>query len=64
MEWPPQSPDMNIIVNVWKIMGEKAESRNPQNIDDLLGFLKEEWENTTTPFVRSYLAQVVEDAMR
>ena len=34
-KWLPQSPDMNPIENVWKIIGEKAQNRNPQNIDDL-----------------------------
>ena len=63
MKWPLQSPDMNPIVNLWKIIGEKAQNRNPQNIDDLWGFLKEEWESITTTFVRSSLAHVVEDAM-
>ena len=29
-----QSPDINHIENVWKIIGEKAQNRNPQNIDD------------------------------
>ena len=33
MKWPPQSPDMNPIENVRKIIGEKARYRNPQNID-------------------------------
>ena len=42
MKWPPQSPDINPIANVWKIRGEKAQNRNPQNIDDLWGFLKGE----------------------
>ena len=35
MKWPPQGPDMNPLGNVWKIIGEKAQNRNPQNIDDL-----------------------------
>ena len=35
MKWQPHSPDMNPIENVWKIIGEKAQSRNPQNIEDL-----------------------------
>ena len=48
MKWPPQSPDMNPIENVWKIIGEKVQNRNPQNIDDLWGFLKEKWESITT----------------
>ena len=42
MKWPPQSPDMNPVKNVWKIIEEKAQNRNPQNIDGLWGFLKEE----------------------
>ena len=35
MKWPPQNPDTNPIENVWKIIGEKAQNRNSQNIDDL-----------------------------
>ena len=35
MKWPSQSPDMNPLENLWKIIGAKAQSRNPQNIDDL-----------------------------
>ena len=35
MKWLPQSPDMNPIEYEWKIIGEKAQNRNPQNIDDL-----------------------------
>ena len=41
MKWPPQSPDMNPLENIWKIIAEKARNRNSQNIDDLWGFLKE-----------------------
>ena len=40
MKWPPQSPDMNPMENIWNIIGEKAQNINPQNIDDLWGFLK------------------------
>ena len=39
---------MNHQENGWKIIREKAQDRNPQNIDDLWGFLKEEWESITT----------------
>ena len=53
MKWPPQSPDMNPIENVRKIIGEKAQNRNPQNIDDFWGFLKEEWESISTTFCKS-----------
>ena len=55
MKWPPQSTDMNPIENVWKIMGEKAQNRNPQNINDLWGFLKEEWESITTTICKKLI---------
>ena len=29
IKWPLQSPHMNPIENVWKIIGEKAQNRNP-----------------------------------
>ena len=35
MKWPLQSSDLNLIENVWKIIGEKVQNRNPQNIDDI-----------------------------
>ena len=47
MKWSLQSPDINPIENEWKIIGEKAQNLNPQNIDDLWGFLKEESESST-----------------
>ena len=50
MKWPPQSPYMNPTENAWKIIGEEAQNRNPPNIEDLWGFLKEEWESITTSF--------------
>ena len=56
MKWPPQRPDTNTIENVWKIIGEKAQNRNPQNIDDLWGFLKEEWESITNTFCKKLIS--------
>ena len=55
MKWPPLSPGFNPSENVWKIIGEKAQNRNPQNIDDLWGFLKEERESITTDFCKKLI---------
>ena len=36
-------------------IGEKGQNRNPQNIDDLWGFLKEEWDSITVTFCKNWL---------
>ena len=51
----PQNPEMNPLENVRKIIGEKAQNRNPQNIDDLWAFLKEEWESIATTFYKKLI---------
>ena len=52
MDWPAQSPDLNLIENVWKIIGERAQTRNPQNQNHLLDLLKEEWEKISPAFCK------------
>ena len=47
MKWLWEGPNMNPRENVWTIIGEIAKNRNPQKINDLWGFLKEEWERIT-----------------
>ena len=43
MDWPPQSPDLNPIENLWKTLGVKVMERNPTNTEDLWMKLQEEW---------------------
>ena len=44
MEWPAQSPDMNPIENVWKLLNKRAKEKNPRNVEELWTNLKGEWE--------------------
>ncbi len=30
LDWPAQSPNLNPIENVWKILGERSKARNPK----------------------------------
>ena len=41
-DWPPQSPDLNPIENLWKTLGVKVMERNPTNTEDLWVKLQEE----------------------
>ena len=44
MEWSAQRPVMNPIENVWKLLNERAQEKNPRNIKELRTNLKGEWE--------------------
>ena len=43
IDWPPQSPDLNPIENLWKTLGVKVMERNPTNTEDFWVKLQEEW---------------------
>lgn len=43
MEWPSQSPDLNPIENLWTILDNKCQNRNPQNEAELLEMLQTAW---------------------
>ena len=40
MDWPAQRPDLNPIENACKIIGERAQRKNPKNQDELWKFLE------------------------
>ena len=42
MEWPSQSPDLNPIKNIWKIIEDRAHFRNPRYTEELWRILQEE----------------------
>ena len=45
MEWPPQSPDLNIIEHLWCILERQVWSRYPppSRVQELEQVLMEEW---------------------
>ena len=45
IDWPSNSPDINLIENLWSIVKRGVEIRQPKNIEELDRFMVEEWEN-------------------
>ena len=44
LPWPSRSPDMNPIENLWGHLKRKVEQHNPQTINQLAAFIREEWD--------------------
>lgn len=47
MKWPPQSPDLNPIENLWSIVDKNIDRNNVKNSDDFFIRLQSAWNNIT-----------------
>ena len=43
MEWPPQSPDLNIIEQVWDHLDREKVQKQPKSVEELWKVLKNAW---------------------
>jgi hypothetical protein len=43
IDFPPYSPDLNPIENLWSIIKKKVDDRNPQSVEEMSAMFKEEW---------------------
>ncbi len=43
LEWPSQSPDLNLIEMLWHDLKQSFHARKPSNVAELKLFCKEEW---------------------
>ncbi len=45
MKWPPQSPDLNPIENLWALVDEECRDRKPKNEEELFKIIETTWYN-------------------
>lgn len=59
IKWPPQSPDINLIENVWNHITERLGKRFPytkiENVERLKEVLIEEWNAITPEYLDSLI---------
>ena len=62
--WPPNSPDINIIKNVWSLLKKRVFQRHPKNIEELWAFCHEEFERKLWSTFKTYIAQFQIDLIK
>ena len=50
-KWPAQSPDINIIENMWQILKTNVYARHPESVEDMWRFAQEEWNSISVATV-------------
>ncbi len=62
MPWPPYSPDVNPIENLWGDLKRKVNARSPNSVESLVRIAKEEWKKITVD--KALLERLVESMPR
>ena len=55
LPWPPHSPDLNPIENVWALMKRNVEKKGPTTIEGLKTCIQEVWDAITLQDLQAYI---------
>ena len=56
--WPPNSPDINIVENVWSLLKKRVFQRHPKNIGELRAFCQEELEWIPLEYIQNLYSSI------
>ena len=60
LDFPPYSPDLNIIENVWAWLKRRVEKRNARTLEQLKRHVEEEWEQLDANFLSSLAHSMID----
>ena len=55
MEWPPQSPDLNPIEQIWGVLEDKLDRSKVHSKETLWNELQKTWNITSVETLRKYI---------
>ena len=56
--WPPYSPDINIIEIVWALMKRKVEKLRPKTLDELKHIVQKVWDDFNPATINSLIQSI------
>jgi transposase len=60
MRWPANSPDLNPIENIWRLLKYQVGKRFPKTGDEVRQYLEEEWNQLSTADLEKYTSNIKE----
>ena len=57
-DWPPHSPNLNVIENVWKMLGDKHEGTEFTNFNDLWSFSENEFYSIPDSYIQNVFESI------